>query len=116
MIKFDERFMQLLIEKNLDSKGFTKKFYEGYGYTIDFDSLCNDYIELLEFGMIKDLCEFFDVSFNYLLGLTSNRGNRHEVNPYDEVIGICSVIFTSDKYSNDEKKEFYLSIYRMFNE
>lgn len=115
MIKFDERFTQLCIEKNLDCESFKNRFYESYGYFIDFNSLCNGYIELLEFGMIKDLCTFFDVSFNYLLGLTSNRGNKYSVNPYDEVIGICSVIFTSDKYSSDEKKEFYLSICKMFN-
>ncbi|WP_042271264.1 hypothetical protein [Faecalimicrobium dakarense] len=116
MIKFNERFMQLCIERNLDCESFKKRFYESYGYFIETDSLCNEYIELLEFGIIKDLCNFFDVSFAYLLGISSNRGNKYEVNPYDEVIGICSVVFTSDKYSSDEKKELYLSICKMFNE
>lgn len=114
MIRFSERFIQLRIEMGLSYKDFCEKFYDEFRYSVD-DSICGDGLNLIDIGLLKDLCKFFDVSFNYLIGLSSERNSNGSVNPYDEIIALCSVVFTSDMYSADEKKEFYLKICRIFD-
>lgn len=34
---------------------------------------------------------------------------------YDEIIELASIVFTSDEYSDDEKKDFYLEICEMYD-
>lgn len=34
---------------------------------------------------------------------------------YDEIIELASIVFTSEEYSEDEKKEFYLEICEMYD-
>lgn len=69
MITFKERFKQLIVENKLDYNSFIESFYKSYGYYID----CND---MPDVNTLKDLCEFFSVSCNYILGLSSNRGGK----------------------------------------
>ena len=33
---------------------------------------------------------------------------------YDEIIELASIVFTSDEYSEEEKKEFYQEICKMY--
>ncbi len=114
MVKLEERFLQLRIEKNLELEKFVEDFYSIYGYYIDVDCLCNDYLEIIEIGVIKDLCDFFDVSFNYMLGLSSYRAGYSSC-IYDEIIGLASVVFSSDNYSADYKKDLYTNICKIFD-
>ncbi|MEG1311486.1 MAG: hypothetical protein RR942_13730 [Romboutsia sp.] len=115
MIKVSQRFMQLIVERHLDVEQFSQIFYNTYGYFVDFSIICNDYIELLEIGVCKDLCEFFNVSFNYFLGLSSKRSPFIKVNPCDETLALANVFFNSENYSPSQKKELYMSICKIFN-
>lgn len=114
MIKLEERFLQLRIEKSLSLEEFLDDFYGVYGYYIDVDCLSNDYLDIVEVGVIKDLCDFFDVSFNYILGISSYR-DRCNSCAYDEIVGLASVVFSSDSYSSDYKKDLYSAICKLFD-
>ena len=114
MVKLEERILQLRIEKDLSLEKFLEDFYGIYGYYIDVNCLCNDYLDIVEVGVIKDLCDFFDVSFNYILGISSYR-ERYYSCVYDEIVGIASVVFSSDSYSNDYKKDLYTTICKLFD-
>lgn len=114
MVKLEERILQLRIEKGLSLEKFLEDFYGTYGYYIDVDCLCNDYLDIVEVGVIKDLCDFFDVSFNYILGVSSYR-ERYSSCVYDEIVGLFSVVFSSDSYSADYKKDLYNTICKLFD-
>lgn len=114
MVKLEERILQLRIEKGLSLEKFLEDFYGTYGYSIDVNCLCNDYLDIVEVGVIKDLCDFFDVSFNYMLGLSSYRAGYSSC-IYDEIIGLASVVFSSDNYSADYKKDLYTNICKIFD-
>lgn len=110
MIRFDERFKQLMIEKDYSFDDFSREFEMENGYYLDCSNFTQPDMDLPPFNVVIDLCSFFGVSCNYLLGISSVREPGSIGNTYDQFVALAALIIDSDRYDDDFKREFFMGI------
>ena len=118
---FGERFKELRIEKNLKQQELVDDFNNIYGYTFTKSSISQyeNNKRRPETDALRDFSLYFDVSVDYLLGLSDNK-NMDKPNKYidlkSEALETINKFFDDDKISREDKDKLFKKLSKMYFE
>ena len=116
---FGERFKELRLEKGLTQQGLAEDFNKIYGHTFSKPS-----ISQYEHGKrtpeneaLKNFASYFNVSIDYLLGVSDIRNNDVNIEKQDlkrDLLTEINKFFSDKNIKRDEKDRLYKELTKMY--
>ncbi len=118
---FGERFKELRIEKNLKQQELVDDFNNIYGYTFTKSSISQyeNNKRKPETDALRDFSLYFNVSIDYLLGLSDNKNldkPNKDVDLKSEAIETINKFFDDDNVSHEDKYNLFKKLSKMYFE
>lgn len=118
---FGERFKELRIEKNLKQQELVDDFNNIYGYTFTKSSISQyeNNKRRPETDALRDFSLYFDVSVDYLLGLSDNKNMdkpNKDIDLKSEALETINRFFDDDKISREDKDKLFKKLSKMYFE
>lgn len=112
MVTFGQRFKELRIEKNFKQQELADDFNSIYGYTFSKSSIShyeNDK-RRPETNALIDFASYFNVSIDYLIGLSDNKKldkPNKEVDLLSEAINAVSKVLENNNTTQEDKNNLF---------
>ncbi len=118
---FGERFKELRIERNLKQQELVDDFNNIYGYTFTKSSISQyeNNKRRPETDALRDFSLYFDVSVDYLLGLSDNKNMdkpNKDIDLKSEALETINRFFDDDKISREDKDKLFKKLSKMYFE
>lgn len=118
---FGQRFKELRLEKGLKQQELVDDFNNTYGYNFNKSSISqyeNDKRKP-EIDVLKDFALYFNVSLDYLLGISENRNSVTNIKNYiskEDILKYAKNLFIDISISRSEKDMFFKNISELYFE
>lgn len=119
MSDFNAKFKELRKQKNLTQQDLANEFNEKYGYNFTKASISqyeNGKV-MPELNALKDFSKYFEVSLDYLLGISNVRNTlsfENNYKTYSEIIDIIDKFFDDDNFDNNDKTNLFRHVSQLY--
>lgn len=116
---FGQRFKELRLEKGLTQQGLAEDFNKIYGHTFSKPSISQyeNGKRTPENEALKNFASYFNVSIDYLLGVSDIRNNDVNIEKQDlkrDFLTEINKFFSDKNIKRDEKDKLYKELTKMY--